>query len=140
MKNIIYIFLSDSSRKMVDERAHLLFQVHDNIHNFGGNPSNVTLFGESAGAVSVSLHLLSPLSRNLFSQAIMESGSATAPWGIIPREESILRALRLAQSLGCPSNKSQLHEVVRYRHGHLSKPSTILRLVKTIAFLLELNH
>lgn len=65
--------------------------VHDNIQAFGGNPHNVTLFGESAGAVSVSLHLLSPLSRNLFSQAIMQSGSPTAPWAIISREESILR-------------------------------------------------
>ncbi|XP_067014479.2 acetylcholinesterase [Anabrus simplex] len=86
--------------------------IHDNIHNFGGNPNNVTLFGESAGAVSVSIHLLSPLSRNLFSQAIMESGSATAPWAIISREESILRGLRLAEAVGCPHNKSHIREVI----------------------------
>ena len=46
--------------------------VHDNIAQFGGNPDNVTLFGGDAGGVSVGLHLLSPLSRNLFSQAIMQ--------------------------------------------------------------------
>ncbi|XP_032511934.2 acetylcholinesterase-like [Danaus plexippus] len=80
--------------------------VKDNIAYFGGNPHNITLFGESAGAVSVSLHLLSPLSRNLFSQAIMQSGAATAPWAIISREESILRGLRLAEAVHCPSSKT----------------------------------
>lgn len=42
--------------------------IQENIAAFGGNPRNVTLFGESAGAVSASMHLLSPLSRELFSQ------------------------------------------------------------------------
>lgn len=41
--------------------------VRDNIAAFGGNPDNVTLFGESAGAVAISLHLLSPLSRYNYS-------------------------------------------------------------------------
>lgn len=76
--------------------------IHDNVASFGGNPHNITLFGESAGAVSVSMHLLSPLSRDFFAQAIMESGSPTAPWAIISREESIQRGLKLAQILGCP--------------------------------------
>jgi len=86
--------------------------VHDNIENFGGNSKNVTLFGESAGAVSVSTHLLSPLSRNLFNQAIMESGSPTAPWAIISREESILRGLRMAEAIGCPHNKTEIPAVI----------------------------
>ena len=53
--------------------------VKNNIAKFGGNPNNITLMGESAGACSVSLHLLSPLSRPHFSQAIMQSVSALAP-------------------------------------------------------------
>jgi acetylcholinesterase len=86
--------------------------VKDNIRAFGGNADNITLFGESAGAVSVSLHLLSPLSRHLFNQAIMQSGSPTAPWAIISREESILRGLRLAEAVGCPHSKSNLQATV----------------------------
>ena len=65
--------------------------IKDNIAKFGGNPNNITIFGESAGAASVSFHLLSPLSRNLFSQAVMQSASALVPWGVITKEESILR-------------------------------------------------
>nr|NVI69573.1 acetylcholine esterase [Cucujiformia] len=86
--------------------------IHDNIAAFGGNPNNITLFGESAGAVSVSLHLLSPLSRNLFSQAIMQSGTATAPWAIITREESILRGIRLAEAVGCPHEPNDLSAAI----------------------------
>lgn len=86
--------------------------VHDNIHAFGGNPNNITLFGESAGAVSVALHLLSPLSRNLFSQAIMQSGSPTAPWAIISREESLLRGLRLAEAVSCPHDRKEMSAVI----------------------------
>ena len=45
--------------------------VNQNIANFGGNPDMVTIFGESAGALSVSLHLLSPLSEGLFQRQAM---------------------------------------------------------------------
>ena len=78
--------------------------VHNNIEAFGGNPHNVTLFGESAGSASVSMHLLSPLSRSLFSQAIMQSSSATNPWAVLERDEAKKRGLRLAEATGCHKN------------------------------------
>uniref|UniRef100_A0A224YSN1 Carboxylic ester hydrolase n=1 Tax=Rhipicephalus zambeziensis TaxID=60191 RepID=A0A224YSN1_9ACAR len=49
--------------------------VQANIKNFGGDPSNVTLSGQSAGAASVGLHAISPHSNNLFKRIVMQSGS-----------------------------------------------------------------
>ncbi|XP_059081080.1 acetylcholinesterase-like isoform X2 [Tigriopus californicus] len=86
--------------------------IKDNIAHFGGNPDNITLFGESAGATSVSLHLLSPLSRNLFSQVIMQSASALVPWGIITKEESLIRGLRLAELMNCPHDRLDLRATI----------------------------
>lgn len=61
-----------------------LHWVRDNIAKFGGDPNNVTLFGESAGACAVHFHLLSDMSKGLFQKAILMSGSALNPWSICP--------------------------------------------------------
>jgi para-nitrobenzyl esterase len=58
------------------DQAFALQWVHDNIANFGGDPDNVTIFGESAGGFSVGSLLALPKARGLFHKAILQSGAA----------------------------------------------------------------
>ncbi|XP_008824809.1 cholinesterase, partial [Nannospalax galili] len=75
--------------------------VQRNIAAFGGNSKSVTIFGESAGAASVSLHLLCPQSHPLFTRAILQSGSSNAPWAVMSPEEARNKSLTLAKFTGC---------------------------------------
>ncbi len=59
---------------LLDQVAALAW-IKKNISQFGGDPSRVTIGGESVGAQSVSAHMVSPLSRGLFAGAVAESGS-----------------------------------------------------------------
>ena len=59
---------------IMDQQVALKW-VRDNIEAFGGDKSNVTIFGESAGGFSVMTHLASPLSKGLFDKAVIESGA-----------------------------------------------------------------
>ena len=58
------------------DQSFAIHWVKDNIAAFGGDPANITIFGESAGAFAVSMHMASPLTREIISHAIGESGGA----------------------------------------------------------------
>lgn len=64
------------------DQIEALKWIKKNIAAFGGDPDNITLFGESAGATSASILLLSEASNGLFNRVIIQSGSSVSNWAI----------------------------------------------------------
>jgi para-nitrobenzyl esterase len=85
---------------LMDQQAALRW-VQRNIGRFGGNPRNVTLFGESAGGLSVLAQLASTGARGLFSRAIAESGSYDLTQAPLATAETAGQAF--ATKVGCAS-------------------------------------
>ena len=56
------------------DQAMALNWTRNNIHMFGGDADQITLFGESAGSIAISNHMVSNVTRNWFKRAIMQSG------------------------------------------------------------------
>jgi para-nitrobenzyl esterase len=88
---------------LMDQQAALRW-VHANIARFGGDPENVTIFGESSGGVSVHANLASPSAAGLFHKAIIESG-AVSPYALteLSLTESEALGTEIAGLLGCSS-------------------------------------
>lgn len=92
---------------LLDQVAALAW-VRDNIAGFGGDPANVTIFGESAGAMSVCTLLVMPAARGLFRRAIAESGAGHAVIGV---DSALLVARRLAAILGVAPTREAVARV-----------------------------
>lgn len=103
--------------------------VHDNAAAFGGDPKRITLFGESAGAMSIGLHLTSaPASRPLFANAIMESNLLGVPYRdlrAVRREASVFTAMANCKDIAC-LRKMNIKELTQQSDSFRQAGSMIL--------------
>jgi para-nitrobenzyl esterase len=96
----LYLGEGNANLGLLDQIAALAW-VHENIAAFGGDPGNVTIFGESAGAMCVSTLLSMPRADGMFHRAIAQSGAAHH---VISAATARRIGQRLAENLGVASN------------------------------------
>lgn len=85
------------------DQAMALKWLKDNARVFGGDPNLITIFGESAGGGSVSLHLMSPVTKGLVRRGILQSGTLNAPWSFMTAEKANEVASVLVEDCSCNS-------------------------------------
>ncbi|WKY14608.1 hypothetical protein Q1695_000276 [Nippostrongylus brasiliensis] len=99
-----FMSLGDSSTGnygLMDQRLALQW-VRDNIASFGGDPQAVTIVGHDAGAVSVGMHMLSPMSKSLFRSAAAMSGAEVSYHSYIGKPAlAFNNTIKLGRYLGC---------------------------------------
>jgi para-nitrobenzyl esterase len=85
---------------ILDQQAALRW-VQRNVANFGGDPGNVTVFGQSAGGLDIHTHLASPLAAGLFQRAIIHSGAYAVSQSSMAANEN--RGNSFGARYGCPA-------------------------------------
>jgi len=99
---------------MLDVVAALQW-VHDNIANFGGDPNNVTLFGQSGGGAKILTLMSMPSAKGLFHKAIEESGAVEQMGMTLPRQDISRRVAELTlENLDIPANSVDKLQSIPY--------------------------
>jgi len=112
---------SSGNYGLLDQIAALKW-LKRNIKSFGGDPDNITIFGQSAGASSVQSLITSPLSRGLFKRAILQSGGGINTFGrSMYREEAEKYGFDFAKKLGAQTldelRSLSAEEILRLQEG-----------------------
>jgi para-nitrobenzyl esterase len=92
-----------SGNQGILDQIAALHWVHENVSTFGGDPDNVTIFGNSAGSLDVSVLMTSPLSKGLFRKVIAESGSVVLAGNSRTLQQAEERGEALAAGWKIPS-------------------------------------
>uniref|UniRef100_A0AC35TLI0 Carboxylic ester hydrolase n=1 Tax=Rhabditophanes sp. KR3021 TaxID=114890 RepID=A0AC35TLI0_9BILA len=105
-----YLFLdhgdAPGNMGMLDQQLALKW-IKDNVAQFGGNPGQISLFGESAGASSIVAHLIAPASRGIFKNGILQSGSLDNKWSMDTPERALEKSRKLADLVQCNKTTTQ---------------------------------
>ena len=110
----------------LDDQLTAIRWVKAHIADFGGDPENITLVGQSAGAISIQYLCLNPENRGLFSRAVMMSGGGCFPRFALPRpaEDTHEYWLQFMRDAGCGSFEE-------FRKADLSRLFDAVEQIKT---------
>lgn len=123
----VFGFLSDGTESAGNfglwDMKMAIHWVHDHISAFGGDPTRVTLFGNSAGGAAVMYQAMNPQNKRLIHRVIAQSGSNLAYWALQRNTQN--RCIQYSASVGCDAgNRKYILICLRSKHADVLQVNT----------------